>query len=82
MISSTKNSITLQPPPTSGPVAASDEREMLIRSLKDISDQIGRCVALVGAEDTELGTLALLQSATVNVELAIIRIPSQKARLS
>ena len=57
-----------------------DEREAIIRSLRDAGYRIGRTAALVKTREADPNTVALLESAVLDIERAIRRLTLHKAQ--
>ena len=57
-----------------------DEREALIRSLRDAGERIGRSAALVKMREPDSDTAVLLQSAVLHIERAISRIALRESQ--
>lgn len=56
-----------------------DEREALIRSLRDVGDQIARSAALVKMREGDRDTVTLLEGTVLDIDRAIQRLTSRGA---
>ena len=56
-----------------------DEREALIRSLRDFGDRIGRSAALVKTREADTETVRLLEGAVLDIDCAIQRLTLRRS---
>ena len=57
-----------------------EEREALIRSLRDAGDRIARSAALVEMREVDKDTLRLLEGAVLDIDRAIQRLTRQETQ--